>query len=282
MKRPIVLILTAVCTLLVAAESFPEFSDTTAWNLIQADKRSQKLLPRKNGGGLLLEIDEGVFPYAELQLKKPRRLGEFQEAEFLLTVTLEKPEAIWGFSLRLTDNERETFQFPMQPVQLVKGENRIHFRAGETVRKTSWGRKGKTNQKIDFPVSLTGITCRVRPDFGRQQIQIHSLKLCDESNRLTTAEQPFLFFDDRSRFTPAGRDSVLEQTPDGLLLRMKGKSVTLKEHKWSLLPWTAPRRIVFHVDVRKGSGTLRLDGIVGKKNPSVSALHSPRETIRSR
>lgn len=265
MKRTILLILTAVCTLLVAAESFPEFSGTTGWNLIQADKRSQKLLPRRNGGGLLLEIDEGVFPYAELHLKKPRRLGEFQEAEFILTVTLEKPEAIRSFSLRLTDKERETFQFPMQPVRLVKGENRIHFRAGEAVQKTSWGRKGKANRKIDFPVSLTGITCRIRPDFGRQQIQIHSLELCDESNRQTTAEQPFLSFDDCSRFTITGRNSVLEQTPEGLLLRMKGKSVTLREHKWSLLPWTAPRRIVFRVDVRKGSGTLRLDGIAGKK-----------------
>lgn len=265
MKRTILLILTAVCTLLVAAESFPEFSGTTGWNLIQADKRSQKLLPRRNGGGLLLEIDEGVFPYAELHLKKPRRLGEFQEAEFILTVTLEKPEAIRSFSLRLTDKERETFQFPMQPVRLVKGENRIHFLVGEAVQKTSWGRKGKANRKIDFPVSLTGITCRIRPDFGRQQIQIHSLELCDESNRQTTAEQPFLSFDDCSRFTITGRNSVLEQTPEGLLLRMKGKSVTLKEHKWSLLRWTAPRRIVFRVDVRKGSGTLRLDGIAGKK-----------------
>ena len=265
MKETLSLLFALFCSMFLAAESFPECSDAREWNLVQADKRSQRLLPPQSGNGFLLELDESVFPYAELQLKKARRLPELREGEFLLTVTLEKPEAIRSFSLRLTDRDKEFFQFPQQPVRLVRGKNRILFRIGENEQKTSWGRKGKTNRKIDYPLSLAGITCRVRPGFGNQRVQIHSLELNPETARQTTMEQPFLFFDNRSRFTLSGRNSVLEQTPDGLLLRMKGKSVTLKEHKWSLRPWTAPRQIVFHGKVRKGSGTLRLDCIAGKK-----------------
>ena len=171
MKETLSLLFALFCSMFLAAESFPECSDAREWNLVQADKRSQRLLPPQSGNGFLLELDESVFPYAELQLKKARRLPELREGEFLLTVTLEKPEAIRSFSLRLTDRDKEFFQFPQQPVRLVRGKNRILFRIGENEQKTSWGRKGKTNRKIDYPLSLAGITCRKHCSSRREALE---------------------------------------------------------------------------------------------------------------
>lgn len=246
------------------AEPFPEFSGAEGLNLIYAEKRSQKILPEPERSGFLLEIDENVFPYAEMHLRNPRPLPDFQEAEFILTVSMDKPEAVRSFSLRLSDKDREIFQFPMVPASFSKGKNRVRFRVGENVPGSSWGWNTKVNKRIDRPVVLTGLTCRIRPKFGRQSIRIHSLELCSGTRVQTTAELPFLFFDNRSKFVSSGRNSTIENVSDGLLLKMKGRSAGLKEYKWSLRPYRAPREILFRADVLKGNGTLQLDGISGK------------------
>ena len=250
---------------LLSAGPFPEFFSAKGLKLIQAEKRSQKLDHLPEGNGILLEIDESVFPYAELHLRSPHQLPDFRKAEFILNVCIENPDAIRGFSLRLTDKNRETFQFSMQGTSFVKGKNRIVFRVGDSEAKTSWGNKANVNRKIDYPVVLSGITCRIRPGFGRQQVKISSLELRTENAKQTLSERPFLFFDQRSKLLLTGANSSIKQLPDGILLRITGKKhAILKDHKWSLRPHSDPRQIVFHAEVRKGSGILQLDGAANK------------------
>ena len=250
---------------LLSAGPFPEFFSAKGLKLIQAEKRSQKLDHLPEGNGILLEIDESVFPYAELHLRSPRQLPDFREAEFVLKVRIDNPDAIRSFSLRLTDKNRETFQFPMRNGSFVKGENRIVFRVGDSEAKTSWGNKANVNRKIDYPVVLSGITCRIRPGFGRQQVEISSLELRTENAKQTLSERPFLFFDQRSKLLLTGANSSIKQLPEGILLRITGKKhAILKDHKWSLRPHSDPRQIVFHAEVRKGGGILQLDGAAGK------------------
>lgn len=256
-----------ILPLLLSAEVFPEFSDIGRLNLVHAGKRSQKLLNPSDGSGILLEIDETVFPYAEIHLSSPRQLPDFREGEFILRANIDNPLAVQGFSLRLTDQNRETFQFPMQSISFVKGENRIVFRAGESVAKKSWGNRENVNRKMDFPVVLTGITCRIRPGYGKQQVRISSLEHHPVPTKSTLSEQSFLFFDNRSKFVLTGDNASMEQVPGGTVFRIKGKRAMIREHKWALRPYSAPREIEFRVNVRKGNGILQLDGVAeaGKK-----------------
>lgn len=247
--------------LILSAEVFPEFSGKGDLKLVNAEKRSQALRNLPDGKGVLLEIDEGVFPYAELHLRKPRKIPDFREAEWILKFWSDNPAALQGFSLRLTDRNAETFQFPGRQTSFVKGENSLVFRVGESVPGSSWGRRGVVDRKIDFPAVLTGITCRIRRNAGRQTVRILSLELREQESRRTFSEQPFLFFDARSKLLCSAGNCSGEQTENGWRFRMKGRRAVLREHKWSLRTFPVPRRIVFHADVRKGSGTLQLDGV---------------------
>ena len=132
MKETLSLLFALFCSMFLAAESFPECSDAREWNLVQADKRSQRLLPPQSGNGFLLELDESVFPYAELQLKKARRLPELREGEFLLTVTLEKPIATKSF-----------FNFPNSQSGWSGGRTGFYSESGRMSRKRAGDAKGK-------------------------------------------------------------------------------------------------------------------------------------------
>lgn len=240
--------------LLAGGETAIPFNLETV-NLINAEKRGQKLAADP-AGGMRLELDEAVFAFGEAHCKKEVPLGDCREGEILLELGLDDPETLHSVGLRLRDSQGEIFQFPAAATVFAKGGNVLRFPFREGLQRSSWGPQKVVNKKIDWPLSFSGFSIRLKKDAGRRQVRIGDVRFLAGGEREAVSTAPLLFFDDRSKFTATGAEARL--TPEGLLLRADSRNVTLREYKLPMRAVSAPLRLTLSGAARRGDGTIRL------------------------
>lgn len=155
-----VLIAAFACTL--QAETLS--GEAAAWRIHENGRRQQqmRMADYSPAQGKVLELTfvPAVHSYIELAAVKPPVLAE-TAARFNGTMTIElyseTAVALRKVSVRLVDGKGEIFQL-MQPVQLRPGLwTALKFELSPRTRfGPVWG--GNNDKKIDFPVSLWGLT----------------------------------------------------------------------------------------------------------------------------
>lgn len=140
--------------------AFPE----TGWNLHEGGLRQQAMCINDYSPDLSKVIHLTFVPavrgYAELPMAKPQLLartaGQFKGV-LVVEVCSETAAALRRMSVRIVDDKGEIFQL-MQPLQLRPGIwTVLKFELStSTVFNPVWG--GNNDKKIDFPVSLCGLT----------------------------------------------------------------------------------------------------------------------------
>ena len=155
-----VLIVVAACSLRAETVS----GDAAAWRLHEDGHRRQQIrmtdYSAAQGKVLELTFVPTVHSYIELVAVRPPVLAETAvRFNGIMTVELysETAAALRKVSVRLVDGKGEIFQL-MQPVQLRPGVwIALKFELSPRTRfGPVWG--GNNDKKIDFPVSLWGLT----------------------------------------------------------------------------------------------------------------------------
>lgn len=150
------------------AKDIEDFNDGKAWNLsrdgfhLDFKKKSEK-----TGISAKISWDKNHFKFFEFHRKIKKNDFLFnKELNGIVSfyVYTDFPEAVNKIGLRLIDAKGEVFQF-RKDLPKEKGKwMKISFTLAPNTKAEHWG--GNKDGKIDFPVSLLGISMDFNPKFA--------------------------------------------------------------------------------------------------------------------
>lgn len=235
--------------------------------------------PAGTGQSIRVDWDADKHKFAELSLPPRLRpqLPEFEEAVFKVDVYAPENSPVTFLGLRLIDARGEVFQW-RQGVKFYKsGHNEVSFKVTPGNFSVSWG--GNNDKVIDWPVKLLGFGI----DYARESGQSHLLLDCvnfssASGDKLACTIIPADFDDAELWLLNAynGKGKI-NQTPSGLELKGQAGEYILRQRKWELVDYKAPRQLILKVKVPSGSAevALRLKGADNKTVESPPQKVSP-------